>query len=166
MAPYSAGLRLKAGLILSLMGGITQAAAQLPLKSQATNQDALKNSQTIIRKALNANNIRMRVAAENMANSSSAGYVPKVVEMRVMQKSNQPSNVEVKQIRRDPNKVHKVYDPHHPQADADGMVLMPKVDPLMMMMDVNKARLDNERMMKTYQMASDMRHRIIKMMNH
>ena len=153
-------------LCLSFILMTFHAEGKFPLKQQSNSQDALKNSQTIITKALNANNIRMRVAAENMANSSSAGYVPKVVEMRVIQKSNQPSNVEVKQVRRDPTQVIKVYDPHHPQADGEGMVLMPKVDPLMMMMDVNKARLDNERMMKTYQMTSDMRHRTIKMMNH
>lgn len=131
-----------------------------------SKNDALENSQHILADAMKANNIRMRVAAENMANNKTVDYVPKAVEMREKRDRRYKINtVKVHDITRDKNKMSKIYNPSHPKADADGMVNMPKVDPLLTMMDMQRAKLDNERAMKSYQMTTDMRHRTIKMIN-
>ena len=132
----------------------------------ASKNDALSRSQKVLTTAMKANNIRMRVAAENMANSKTADYVPKSVEVRSKHdRKTNTTSVEVRNINRDKNKLVPTYDPSHPKADAKGMVNMPKIDPLLTMMNMQRARLDNERAMKSYQMTTDMRHRTIKMMN-
>jgi len=73
--------------------------------------------------------------------------------------------VAVKSITQDKNQMIEVYDPTHPRADAQGRVNMPKLDPLMTMMDMHQAKLENERAMKSYQMTTDMRQRTLQMMN-
>ncbi len=131
-----------------------------------TKNDALARSQRILTDAMKANNVRMRVAAENMANSKTADYVPKSVEMRAQRdRRTNTTSVKVRNIVRDKNKMIKVHDPSHPKADAQGMLNMPKINPLMTMMDMQRAKGDSERAMKSYQMTTDMRHRTIKLMN-
>ena len=132
----------------------------------AKKNDALARSQRVLTSAMKANNIRMRVAAENMANNKTADYVPKSVEVRSQHnRKTNTTDVKVRKISRDKKKMIKTYDPTHPKADRQGMVNMPKIDPLLTMMDMQRAKLDNERAMKSYQMTTDMRHRTIKMMN-
>lgn len=128
------------------------------------NKDSLARTQKTLTTALKAQNTKTRVASENMANSGSADYVPKTVY--VGSKHNRKTNstdVKVKNIQRDPNKVKKVFDPNHPKADADGMVTMPNTDPLMNYMDLQKAKLDTQHIQKSYQLTTEMRHQTIKM---
>ena len=137
----------------------------LAVNNAVNKKDVLARSQRILTAAMKANNIRMRVAAENMANNKTADYVPKSVEVRSKHdRKTNATTVQVRNITRDKTKMVKTYDPTHPKADAEGMVNMPKIDPLLTMMDMQRARLDNERAMKSYQMTTEMRHRTIKMM--
>ena len=70
----------------------------------------MARSQKTLMTALKAQNTKTRVAAENMANSSSADYVPKTVYIgsRHNRKSN-TTDVNVKNIKRDQKKVKKVF---------------------------------------------------------
>ena len=111
--------------------------------------------------AMRANSLRMRISAENMANAKSPDYTPKAV---VVGKGK--NGVVVKDVIQQKNKTRQVFDPNHPQADTQGMVTLPDIDPLITLMDLQQTRLDNERVMKVYQMATDQRHRILSMMNH
>ncbi len=135
-------------------------------RMESRNRDALSGSQRTLTDAIKTNNVRMRVAAENMANSQSAGYVPKKVYVQA--KRNRKTNgttVQVKKISRDKSLISKKLDPTHPKADANGMVEMPNISPLMTMMDMQRAKLESEHAMKSYQMTTDMRHATLKMMN-
>ncbi len=130
------------------------------------SHDTLARAQRTLTDAMKANNIRLRVASENMAGSKTADYVPKNVQMKTTRDPRTKStSVAVKKITQDKSKMIKKYDPSHPKADAQGNVNMPKLDPLMTMMDMHQAKLDNERAMKSYQMTTDMRQRTLQMMN-
>ena len=47
-----------------------------------------------------------------------------------------PAGVEVGQVEQDGSDFQTVYDPSHPDADADGYVKMPNVNPVVEMMDL------------------------------
>lgn len=128
-------------------------------KSDRSN-DTLARAQRILTDAMKANNIRQRVASENMANNQTPDYIPKDVEMQT-----KGDTVSIKKITRDRRKMTKKYDPTHPKADAQGNINMPKLDPLIVMMDMHHIKLENERAMKSYQMTTDMRQRTLQMMN-
>lgn len=133
---------------------------------QKKKNDVLAQSHKTLTSALQANKVRMRVAAENMANSQSPEYVPKNVEVRAStDRKNKATVVKVERITRNPEKMKMVYDPTHPKANAEGLVNMPNVDPLITLMDMQRAKLENEHVMKSYQMTTDMRHSTLKMMN-
>lgn len=129
-------------------------------------QDVLAKTQKTLTKSLEAQNVRTRVAAENMANSASPGYIPKQVQLNSRyNRKTQTTDVNVKSIVQNPDRVRKVYDPNHPQADETGMVTMPDTDPLLNYMDLQKARIDTKHIQKSYQLTTEMRHQTLKMMN-
>lgn len=147
------------GLSVGAMLNLVQA------KPPSTDKDGLAQTQKILADSMAANNIRLRVAAENMANHKTADYAPRSVEVKTKNdRKAKTKTVQVNKVIEDSSKMTKVYDPTHPKADADGMVNMPKLDPLLTMMDMQKAKLDSERAMKAMQMTTDMRHRTISMM--
>ena len=121
--------------------------------------DALGISST----GLTAQRMRMDVTAENLANAQSVGYRRKDVVVREAQGdggfggtgksgveagfsgalrnamaagSPAGSGVEVAQITTDLSPGRKVYDPGHPDADAQGYVTMPNVNPVTEMVDL------------------------------
>lgn len=140
---------------------------QVQAARERVSSDPLKTTQKVATKGLEANQIRTRVTTENMANADTPNYVPKDVYLRAKPETmNGPAYVKVHKIERNPNKVERTYDPSNPMADAQGMVSKPKIDPLLMMMDIQTTRISSERLMKSYQAATDMRHRMSKMMNY
>ena len=91
----------------------------------------------------------MDVISENMANSSTTrtenggSYRRKLVVLqtqgedqsrfrRIFQNQLQQvgRGVQVAQVAEDPSDLTPVYDPTHPDANADGYVMMPNVDPV------------------------------------
>ena len=159
----TSSLKISASFFILIL--ITGSFTNLYAKS-TSNKDTLARAQRTLTDAMKANNIRLRVASENMANNKTADYIPKQIEMKAKKDPKTKStSVAVKSITQDKNKIIQVYDPSHPRANAQGHVNMPKLDPLMTMMDMHQAKLDNERAMKSYQMTTDMRQRTLQMMN-
>jgi flagellar basal-body rod protein FlgC len=96
--------------------------------------------------ALNAEKTRMDVVAQNIANAhttrdaSGAAYQRKVVSFESLLGANGASEgVRVGSIKSDTAPGEKVYNPHHPHADKDGMVQMPNVNPAIEMVDLMAA---------------------------
>jgi len=98
---------------------------------------------------LTAQRLRMDVTAENLANAQSVGYRRKDVVVREAQGGSDFGNVlqsamgspagkgvEVAQITTDQSPGRKVYDPGHPDADAQGYVTLPNVNPVTEMVDL------------------------------
>lgn len=121
---------------------------------------AFLGSMDISGSALTAERLRMDVISENIANASTTRtekggpYRRKMVVLesagqpqttfRSMMESKmsaeQPSGgVKVSEIAEDPSDFTPVYDPTNPDANADGYVMMPNVDPVKETLDMMSA---------------------------
>lgn len=97
---------------------------------------------------MNAQSVRLRTIAENVANSESTATSPggdpyrrKVVTFKnVFDKAMGVDEVKVDKVTTDNSQLEKRYDPQNPGADKDGYVLMPNVNPLIEMMDMRQAQ--------------------------
>ncbi len=124
----------------------------------------MSDIQHMMSETLKVNEIKSRVAAQNMANSQSAGYFPKDIYVKSkMDKKSRNQVPHVVKVKENKKKVKKVYQPSHPDADNQGYVEMPDIDHLIVMMDMQQNRLDNEKMMRVYEMATQQQHRVIGM---
>ena len=95
--------------------------------------------------ALRAEQARMRVIAENMANSSSTARTPggepyrrQVPVFKVLRMEG-GKGVQRAGVKADPSAFSKAYDPGHPAADASGYVLLPNVNGLVESLDMKQA---------------------------
>ena len=97
--------------------------------------------------ALKAQDQRMKVIAENIANASTtpatAGQKPyqrQIISFKnEFEKAIGAYKVKVDGIRADTSEFTKKYDPANPAADAQGYVLSPNVNPLIETMDMGEA---------------------------
>jgi flagellar basal-body rod protein FlgC len=93
---------------------------------------------------MTAERLRMDVIASNLANADStqgADGQPYRRRMVVLQAGSQSfdqvlSGVQVAGIVEDPSPLRRVYDPSHPDADAQGYVTLPNVNPVTEMVDL------------------------------
>ena len=96
--------------------------------------------------ALRAQQSRMRIIAENIANANStapvAGGDPYRRQMPVFQARELDGNtgVVLSQVRADQSPFKLEYDPTHPMANAEGYVQRPNVDTLVEAMDMREAQ--------------------------
>lgn len=97
--------------------------------------------------ALKAQDQRMKVIAENVANANTTASAPgqKPYQRQVITFKNEfdkalgAYKVKVSGVRADNTEFVKKYDPSHPAADAQGYVLQPNVNPLVETMDMSEA---------------------------
>ncbi len=96
--------------------------------------------------ALMAQQSRMRVIAENIANANStaltAGGEPYRRQIPVFQarEIDGATGVTLAEVRPDMGDFKSEYDPSHPAANAEGYVLRPNVDTLVEAMDMREAQ--------------------------
>ncbi len=101
---------------------------------------------------MNAQSVRRRTIAENIANSESTSTSPggnpyqrKLVTFKdVFDKTAGVNEVKIDKLTTDNSQFEKRYDPQNPGADKDGYVLMPNVNPLIEMMDMRQAQRSYE----------------------
>jgi flagellar basal-body rod protein FlgC len=97
---------------------------------------------------LHAQNARMRIIAENLANVDSAGKTPEEDPYRrriptfkaVMDEEAGGEIVKIGRIAQDMSDFQTRYEPGHPAADKNGYVKYPNVDPLVEAMDMREAQ--------------------------
>ena len=115
-----------------------------PLTLAALGRDPLAASMRMSATALDNQSTRMRVVAENLANAQSTGDAPGAAPFRrktvsfarvVADEATGPRA----RIATDRSPLPVRHDPNHPAADADGMVRMPNVSPLVEMADMREA---------------------------
>ena len=125
--------------------------------------------------ALTAERLRMDVVAENLANAQTTRgpdgqpYRRKEVVLAERQgegsfgaalagamSGGKPAGVEVAQIAEDQTPLKQVYDPSHPDADANGYVQMPNVDSVSEMVDLISAQRAYEANVTAMQAAKQM----------
>lgn len=113
---------------------------------------------------MKAQGTRLRVIAENIANSESTAevsggepYRRKTVTFKnVMNRELGIETVEVGGIRADPAEFSRRYDPGHPAADAEGYVLTPNVNSLIEMADMREAQRSYEANLRVLQATRSM----------
>ena len=120
---------------------------------------------------LTAERMRMDVVAENLANAQTTrgadgqAYRRKEVVLAERQgeggfgaalRGAMSGGVEVAGIAQDQTPLKQVYDPGHPDADANGYVQMPNVDPVAEMVDLITAQRAYEANVTAMQAAKQM----------
>ena len=100
---------------------------------------------------MRAQTVRMRIAAENVANASSTGDNPNEEPFRrripLLESTTLTQGgvgVRVRGATFDMSDFREEYNPGHPAADADGYVRLPNVDTLVEMMDMREAQRSYE----------------------
>lgn len=95
---------------------------------------------------MRAQTVRMRIAAENVANANSTGADPNQEPFRrripLLQSTTlagDVTGVRVLGAVSDPTEFRREYNPSHPAADEQGYVRLPNVDMLVEMMDMRDA---------------------------
>jgi flagellar basal-body rod protein FlgC len=97
--------------------------------------------------ALRAQQARMRIIAENLANADSTSRTPGGDPYRRNVPVFEPTRVEggaegvrMARVAPDPTAFRSTYNPGHPAADAQGYVHLPNVDPLVEALDMREAQ--------------------------
>lgn len=110
------------------------------------------SSLVIAASGLHAQNARMTVIAENLANVDSAGKTPTDTPYRrriptfeaVFDSAVGGDKVEVGRVAYDMSDFRSRYEPGHPAADARGYVKYPNVDPQIEAIDMREAQRSYE----------------------
>lgn len=103
-------------------------------------------AQAIAASALRAQQGRMRIIAENLANAESTGKTKGAAPYQRQEPVFEPTpvaggtGVRMARVRPDSRPFKTSYDPGNPAADAQGYVKLPNVDPLIEALDMREAQ--------------------------
>ena len=128
---------------------------------------ARNSAMAVAASALKAQQSRMRVIAENIANAESTarttGGNPYRRQIPVFEARNVDgaTGVTLAEVRPDQSEFRKEYDPSHPAANAEGYVLRPNVDSLVEAMDMREAQRAYEANLNVIETARSMDARIL-----
>lgn len=126
--------------------------------------DYLGSAIKVAASGLDAENARLRVVSENIANAQSTSSIPggdpyqrKMVSFSSeLDRTSGSTQVKVDQILRDPSSFELQYDPNHPAADASGFVKLPNVNLLVEMADMRDANRSYEANLQVLKQARDL----------
>jgi flagellar basal-body rod protein FlgC len=110
------------------------------------NQNQSTTTMSIAASALKAQQARMRIVAENIANSDSTGVTPgsdpyrRQVPVFRAAPVDGATGVKLAEIRKDNTAFTMEYDPSNPAADEKGYVKKPNVNMLIETMDMREAQ--------------------------
>ena len=133
----------------------------------------LIKSMMISAAGMRAQNMRMRVIAENLANAESVASHPgedpyrrKVVSFKnELDRELGIPLVKVDRITTDRSEFGKRFDPGNPAADAQGYVKLPNVRPLIETMDMRQAQRSYEANLNAIEASKQMLLRTIDLLN-
>ena len=124
-------------------------------------------TQMIAATALRAQQARMRVIAENMANAQSVSRQPggdpyrRQVPVFTPYQTDAGQGVRVARVEPDRKDFRSVYDPSHPSADDKGYVKLPNVNSLVEAMDMREAQRAYEANLNVIETARNMESRTL-----
>jgi len=129
----------------------------------------LKNSVDVSASGLRAQSLRMRVIAENLANSDSVSrtaggdpYRRRVATFKAeLDRATGATRVKVQSITPDRSSFSRVYQPGNPAADAQGYVMRPNVNPLIESADMKAAQRSYEANLNAIEAARNLTQRTI-----
>lgn len=119
--------------------------------------------------ALAAQSVRLNTVASNLANADAVASTPDAVfrprepvfEAAPMGDSQDLPGVRVREVAQHTAEPHKRYEPGHPQADADGYVYAPAVDPVEQMVNMISAARSYQANVEVMNTARDLTLRTI-----
>ena len=126
--------------------------------------DILASTLRVANSGLFAQSMRIRVAAENLANAHSTTRTPggepyrrKTVSFaETVARDSGASMVEVTRIARDPSSFGVEFDPSNPDADSDGNVVKQNVNPIIEMADMREANRSYEANLQVIKLTRDL----------
>ena len=124
-------------------------------------------TQSIAATALRAQQARMRVIAENMANANSVSRQPggdpyrRQIPVFTPHEIDAGQGVQVARVAPDPGDFRSVYDPGHPSADDRGYVKLPNVNTLVEALDMKEAQRAYEANLNVIETARAMEQRTL-----
>lgn len=127
-------------------------------------------AQAIAATALRAQQARMRIIAENMANAQSVSRQPggdpyrRQIPVFTVDKIEAGKAVRMSRVEPDRKDFKTVYDPSHPSADAKGYVKLPNVDTLIETLDMKEAQRAYEANLNIIETARAMEMRTLDML--
>jgi flagellar basal-body rod protein FlgC len=129
----------------------------------------LKNAMQISASGMRAQGERLKVIAENLANSDSLGKTPgsdpyrrKVVSFKSeLDRAMGANLVKAQKPQHDRSDFDLKYDPGHPAANADGYVKMPNVKSMVEMTDMREAQRTYEANLNVIDSAKAMLNRTV-----
>ena len=132
----------------------------------------IDKAMTISARGMAAQTVRLRVVAENLANTDTTGSSPgadayrrKTISFETrMDTALGAETVRVKQVGRDTSDLPLRYDPSNPAANADGYVKMPNVSSFVEMMDMREAERSYSANLAVMQATRSMLTRTIEML--
>ena len=133
----------------------------------ADNVTAANAAQAIAASALRAQQGRMRIIAENLANANSTsktkGGNPYTRQEPVFEPTPVAGGLGVRMARVQPDQAafKTQYDPGNPSADAQGYVKLPNVDPLIEALDMRDAQRAYEANLNVIDTARTMQQRTL-----
>jgi flagellar basal-body rod protein FlgC len=138
----------------------------------ADSSSPISGMSAVAASAMQAQQARMRVIAENMANADSvsktAGGDPYRRQVAVFAPTTLPDGsqgVKMARVAQDQAAFRSEYQPGHPSADTKGYVKMPNVDPLVEALDMREAQRAYEANLNVIQTATTMESDTIALLN-
>ncbi|PKN54704.1 MAG: flagellar basal body rod protein FlgC [Deltaproteobacteria bacterium HGW-Deltaproteobacteria-14] len=116
----------------------------------------------ILSSGMSAQRARLDLVGSNLANANTTRtqeggpYQRRVAVFEAQGADDEPAGVSLSEVRLDQNPGPMVYDPSHPDADADGMVHMPNVNVVEEMVDMMTAARSFEANTQAFQTLRDM----------
>lgn len=119
--------------------------------------DPLSLSSKIAASGLHAQETRLRIVSENLANAQSTGETPgsdpyrrKTISFAAhLDSASGASRVKVQRLGTDKSDFILTFDPGHPAANEQGMVKMPNVNPLIELADMRETNRSYEANLQT-----------------
>jgi flagellar basal-body rod protein FlgC len=132
----------------------------------------LTKSMTVSAAGMEAQTLRLRVIAENLANQSTTGSAPGADPYRrktitfenQLDRATGLETVKVKEIGTDKGELPQRFEPGNPAADAQGYVKLPNVDSFIEMMDMREAERTYSANLAAMQASRSMLNRTIELL--
>lgn len=126
--------------------------------------DPISATMRIAASGLQAQSLRVRMTAENIANANSMAASPgadpyqrkTIVFESKFDRALGANLVSIKRIGTDPSPFGEVYNPSHPSANADGYMKTPNVNTLIEMSDMREASRSYDANLKVIEQARSM----------
>jgi len=122
-------------------------------------------SMTVASSGMAAQSARLRISAENIANSDTPGYRRKVIPFQqVVDQKTGAQTVRTGRLFLDQSELERIYDPAHPLADEDGYFDGTNVNMLIEIADSREAQRSYEANLKMFDQSRKMASSILELL--